>query len=992
MLIWNEMNIKTKSLRNKIPMKKSFFTHLSLMLLIVFIMPHTALMSQTLHPSKIIKPAHFDISKPLRDVKPIPPGVRERSWKNKLIKNHEGFLKDMKNRPDMIGPDPVLQDALTGSRSEPNINQNFPGVSNLSGVAPPDTDGDVGPNHYFQMINLVFAIWDKEGNMLMGPADNQTIWEGFDDGQPFDNANDGDPIVLYDEQADRWMVSQFAVNTSNNKFYELIAISVSPDPTGEWYRYAFEFDKMPDYPKFGIWPDGYYFTVNQFTNGQFWAGAGIAVVDRDAMISGEEDATMVFFDLGSSYGSLLPSDFDGNTFPPEGSPNYCVNLGSNFLRLWEVTVDWDNVDNSTVAYTQTIPVESFSNSNINVRQPGTGQTLVTLSDRLMYRLQYRNFGDYEVMLTNHSVNAGGGRAGVRWYELRRTDGDWSVYQQGTYAPDDGESRWMGSVAMNDNGDIAVGYSVSSTNTYPSIRFAGQTSGAPEGLGVLDIAETSILEGTQSQTGVGRWGDYAMMSVDPSDGQAFWFTTEYSNGGWNWKTQIASFSFATIPVAEFISDETIIPVGETVNFTDETSGIPNTWEWSFEGGTPATSFEENPEGIQYNTEGEFDVQLIVTNDLGTDTIIKTAYITSSSTILPEVDFMADKNYDCVGDIVTFTDKTLYSPIQWLWEFEPSTVTFVNGTDETSENPQVSFDAGGTYNVTLTAWNLNGPSTLDKPEFAHPGGYTPYFRETYEEESGFEAQGWTIENPDGNTKWEMHEVGGTVPGNHAAGVNFTTNFGQRDRLISPPYNFEGMSSAALEFSHAFAKKHDGVTDSLIVYVSADCGENWSRVFAAGEDGSGNFATHEPTSDFWPETATDWCGTGWGASCISIDLSPWAGQADVRIAFETYSAIGNPIFIDNIAVSQYVGITEGPSDARDIVIFPNPANGNFTLNLPEESEFTELKLMNHLGQIVMSKKINTNSKVVTIQRNSGWKAGTYFLKVSGPEQVLTKKVILY
>jgi len=162
-------------------------------------------LSQVMSPTKVMTPIHYDVSRPLRDVEPLPPGFRERSWKDHLIKNKAGFLEEFKNPPPFITPDPVVQDYSEASSRDITIEKNYDGVSNLNGVAPPDTDGDVGPNHYFQMINLSFAIWDKNGTLLYGPADNQTIWEGFDDGQPFDNNNDGDPIVLYDEQADRWL-------------------------------------------------------------------------------------------------------------------------------------------------------------------------------------------------------------------------------------------------------------------------------------------------------------------------------------------------------------------------------------------------------------------------------------------------------------------------------------------------------------------------------------------------------------------------------------------------------------------------------------------------------------------------------------------------------------------------------------------------------------------------------------------------------------------
>lgn len=663
-------------------------------------------------PDRVIKPTHFDVSKNLRDVKPIPPGYRTRSWKDNLIKNKQGFLEEF-NRPSVMkGPDPVLQDEVYAYRTTATVGQNFSGITNLSGVAPPDTDGDVGPNHYFQMINLSFAIWDKNGNQLVAPADNQTIWEGFDDGQPYDNANDGDPIVLYDEYSDRWLVSQFAVNTTNNKFYELVAVSTTSDPTGSYYRYAFEFNNMPDYPKFGIWSDGYYLSINQFANGQTWAGGGIVVLDRDAMINGDATASALFWDLGTSYGSLLPADCDG-TLPPAGTPNYFVNLGTNLLRVWEVSVDWVNTNNSTATLVSSLTTASFSNSSISISQPGTSQTLDDLADRLMFRLQYRNFGTHQSMVTNHTVNAGSGRAGVRWYELRNTGSGWSIYQQGTYAPADGNGRWMGSIAMNDNGDIGLGYSVSSSSTYPSIRFAGQTAGAPNGLGVLDIAETSILEGSASQTGVSRWGDYSMLSVDPTDGTTFWYTNEYSTGGWNWETQIASFSFAppvpTAPVADFTADATNIGTGGAVNFQDLSTGVPTSWSWSFPGGTPSSSTAQNPT-IYYNTAGTYDVTLTVTNAQGNDTKTVTGYITVSDAPITYCSSQGNNwSYEWISNVQfgTFTNS---SGAAGYTDFTGQTVSMEAGTSVSlSLTPGFS---GSTYTEYFKVWidyNKNGDFT-------------------------------------------------------------------------------------------------------------------------------------------------------------------------------------------------------------------------------------------------------------------------------------------
>lgn len=604
-------------------------------LTVVFLFFTLGVYAQSVNPTKVIKPVGFDKSEKLSEVTPIPPGYNDRSWKEKVVPNKEGFLEEFNSPSSWTGPDPVLQDKMENTRADATVGQNFSGIDNLSGVAPPDTDGDVGPNHYMQMVNLAFQIWDKNGNSLYGPADGITLWDGFTG--PWSGTNDGDPIVLYDEYADRWIASQFSLpNYPSGPFYELVAVSVTGDPTGAWYQYAYEFADMPDYPKFGVWPDGYYFTINQFAPPSLsWAGAGVCVLDRAAMISGDPNAEMQFFDLGTGYGSLLPADADGSVQPAAGSPNYLANMSTNLLRIWEADIDWTNSSNSSISLVQTLSTESFSYSGIVVNQPGTSQTLDALASRLMYRLQYRNFGSYEVMLTNHTVNAdGGGQAGVRWYEMRNYGSGWTIYQQGTFAPADADNRWMGSVAMNGNGDIAVGYSVSGSGTYPSIRVAGQ-SAANSGTGVLDVTETSIKVGAASQTGVDRWGDYSMMSVDPTDDATFWYTTEYSGGGWNWRTQIASFAFAppvvVAPVADFSGNPTSVMEGQSVSFTDQSVNNPTSWSWTFPGGSPATSTDRNPV-VTYPAIGTYDVSLSVSNSAGSDAVAKNGYIIVSEYVI------------------------------------------------------------------------------------------------------------------------------------------------------------------------------------------------------------------------------------------------------------------------------------------------------------------------------------------------------------------------
>ena len=448
--------------------------------------------------------------------------------------------------------DTVVQRSLVGDSLTTLFNQE--GVNNVNYVLPPDTQGDIGPNHYVQIVNFSYAIWDRQGNLLLGPANNNTVWSGF--GGPCEQTNNGDPIVLYDHQADRWLLSQFSFpnGSSSGPYYQCIAISATGDPTGNWHRYEYLISntKLNDYPKFGIWPDGYYMTANQFeySTGWYYAGQYVAVFERDQMLLGNP-ARMIYGDMWTYapylYG-MLPSDLDGPE-PPTGAPNSYMQVEENpdRLRIWEFHVDWVTPANSTFTAKQTINTAPFdtslcpSGSRQCIPQPDGAPKVDAISDRLMYRLQYRNFGGYQTLVANHSVDENDSdHAGIRWYELRSSGGDWAIHQQGTFASDS-EHRWMGSVAMNRFGDIALGYSVSSETTYPSIRFTGRLGGDP--LGVMTKGEGEVVAGNGVQLhSTSRWGDYSMMSVDPVDDCTFWYTQEYyaSTSNYSWRTRIASF--------------------------------------------------------------------------------------------------------------------------------------------------------------------------------------------------------------------------------------------------------------------------------------------------------------------------------------------------------------------------------------------------------------------------------------------------------------------
>jgi hypothetical protein len=463
--------------------------------------------------------------------------------------------------------DGALQ-ASFGAPHSSSVRKNFDGIGQgFSGPqgsfiiqsAPPDTTGAVGDTQFVQWVNSSFAVFKKTtGAVVFGPVAGNTLWQGLGGGTPVpcEINNDGDPVVQYDKAAKRWVLSQFSV--SGGTFAQCVAVSETSDATGRYHRYEFEQPAFNDYPKMGVWSDGYYVSYNMFEG---LSGARACAYDRSKMLVGDATATQQCFQLSSSFFGLLPSDLDGKTAPPAGRPNLFVGIGvaPNTLSVWKFHVDWANSANSTFG----VGTNHLANATINVAvftqacngsgetcvpQLGTTQQLDSLGERLMFRLAYRNFGDHEALVLNHSVDTGPPniRTGVRWYELRDLSGTPVVFQQGTYAPDLNH-RWMGSIAMDRKGDIVAGYSVSGS-VHPGVRITSRFPTDPKG--ILGT-ERVIRDGTGSQgsatDALSRWGDYSGLTIDPNNDCTFWYTAEYAaangseiNPTFKWHTRIASF--------------------------------------------------------------------------------------------------------------------------------------------------------------------------------------------------------------------------------------------------------------------------------------------------------------------------------------------------------------------------------------------------------------------------------------------------------------------
>jgi len=807
--------------------------------------------------------------------------------------------------PDAV--DPVRQ-SVAGPLAMPAPLTSFDGLGNINGVHPPDTQGDIGydpatgTKYYVQWVNLSFAIWDVTSTptLIYGPVNGNTLWQGF--GGPCETTNHGDPITLFDPIANRWLMSQFSIN---GPYYQCIAISQTANPTGAWYRYAFLVspNKMNDYPKFGVWPDGYYMTVNQFTNGQSWGGAGVFVFERSKMLTGDPTATFQYFDLysvDSNFGGMLPSDLDGPTLPPAGTPNYFMEvddstwIGPNdAMRIWKFHVDWANPANTTFGLNgqpnAILPVAEWTplctSTRACIPQPGTSVKLDAIGDRLMYRLAYRNFGDHEALVVNHTVNAGSNIAGVRWYEVRNPGGTPVIYQQGTYSPDS-THRWMGSIAMDGQGNIALGYSVSSSSVYPSVRYAGRLVSDP--LGTLPQTEASLVVGSGYQTSsYNRWGDYSMMSIDPVDDCTFWYTQEYmaTSGYAPWSTRIGSFRF---PSCASTAPGTLR--GMVKNATTQTPIGGATVQ--------AVPPAGEPEATTSGTNGVYTLLL----DPGAYTVTASAYgyfpytrtnieVTSGATTTLDLPLTPTPFYVISGTVTDAqTGWPLYARILVRGApFDPPAPNDSVWTDPVSGHYSLSLAAGSVYTLEVTAWTsgyrparvsfgpLAAPRTVnvalsaDLVACAAPGYALTRDGTTENFTTGVLPAGWSVvDNAGTGVVWRFDDpkprgnlTGGTGPfaivDSDYAGPKAVDTL-----LRSPAFDLSGKTNVVLEFKYDFRWYSYGENEVADADVSVNGGTTWINVWR-----------RSGANDRGPKTAR-------------VDISSLAaGQADVRVRFHYYNA---------------------------------------------------------------------------------------------------------
>ncbi|MEA3335953.1 MAG: choice-of-anchor J domain-containing protein [Chloroflexota bacterium] len=793
---------------------------------------------------------------------------------------------------------------------------------------PPDTVGDIGKDHYIQMVNsTVVSVYDKT---------NANLLQRFDLGLLGGcSTGTGDPIVLYDHLADRWFLSEFGPGNSL-----CIFISQTPDPLGAYYSYQFSTSQFPDYPKYGVWPDAYYATTNE-------SGSGVYALERAAMLAGAPATSQRFLipDLaGFGFNAVTPADLDGMTPPPAGAPGIIMrhrddevhNVGSNnptedYLEMWAFHVDWANPGNTTFTQLPSIPIAEIDSDLCGLvsfscfPQPGSGTTLDPLREVIMFRLAYRNFGGHQTLVGNLVTDVNGNDlGGKRWFELRNTTGTWDLYQEGTYSPDS-VNRWMGAIAMDGAGNIALGYNVSdATSTYPGLRYVGRLASDP--LGTMPQGEYTIVDGSAAN-GSNRYGDYSAMSVDPIDDCTFWFTGEYNETS-QWSTRIAAFRFdacgsndftmSTTPQAQSICvpDDAVYDVSVAVigDFMGDVSlaAVGNPGIASF-APNPVTPPANSALTISGAGVGNYTFDIVGTSVMTPSLVHNNTVMLEMLDAAPVAPTLLTPPNGASGvnpaPTLTWSDVGADS-----YMVEIATDAGFSNIVESATVPGTSYQAGPLNTNTTYFWRVSAENAcgvgaysavFDFTTWSAPGdcgpGTTPYQVFFDDFESG--TVGWTT----GGTASTWALGGGVAPSGpvsgssvyHADDVGFVSD----QYLISPAVALPvGQSPLSLKFWNyqEIEDSFSGCFDGGLLEISTNGGATWTQLEAElltdPYDGpiSGSFGNPRAGDNAWCGDPQDWLNS-------IVDLDAYAGQTvQLRWVMATDSSVSHPGWdIDDVEV---------------------------------------------------------------------------------------------
>ncbi len=847
----------------------------------------------------LVPVVQFDISPPLRELALTEPTVKE----------PEGE-RDDDPRVDFDGPlgpqdvDAEVQgETGTGEIAAPT--RSFDAFNGTDGISPPDPVAAVGLDHVVVMANVRYAIYNKAGALLVGPANSNTLWSGF--GGACQNENAGDPIVFYDRRADRFILTQFTSVGPN--FFNCMAISQTSDPTGSYYRYAISTgSNFPDYPKYGTWSNAYLISTREFTDATAsgtYLGVGAYALNRAQMLAGNASPQILsfFVPLGSTpyrIGSgLLPADVDSWTPPPAGSPAYFIGTQDNgstsgapndAINIWNFIIDFASPGNASFTLANILPSGSFDSlfpcapeGRDCIPQGGTTQKVDHQGSRQrpLFRAAYRNFGTHESIVTNQSVDVSG-ISGIRWWEIRNPGTAPTIFQQSTYAPgvSDDIHRWMGSIAMDGLGNIALGYSASSSSMFPAIRYTGRY--ATSALNSMPLGEGVIINGTGSQTGSPRWGDYTSMVVDPVDDTTFWYVNQYYpvSSGSGWRLRMGSFRLVNLAAG-------------ATSITSESC-------------SPANSAPDPGETVTMN--------FCVRNTSATSTGNIVGTLLNGDAV---ANAGAAQTYGVLAPGATLCRPFTFTANGSCGQVRQATVQFQAGTEDLGRQ---SYDIALGF-ATVVKQDFDGVTAPALPtgwlatQGANPGG----------------VSGWTTSN-----SADPAPPAESFPNSAFAPDPFTV---LDNRLTSPSFTYA--AGAVLTFRHSYVLLQQSSTVALsaaVLEISVNNGPytdilNAGGVFAAGGyDHSSIGGTTNPLLPSRP----NWSGNSDGFVSTVVDLPNFAAGQPVRLRWRLGTGTNllrtvRGWHVDDVFVGNYACCGNAPAVTAAVSRKTHSGAGTYNVSLP-------------------------------------------------------------